>query len=229
MKQFGKVAAGAGILVLLGLSSSALASPTGAYVDVMGGGDYLTGSGLSNLGIDVSNGMPNPQYDKGGIGYTGRAAFGYFFNQDPLNSWAYGVEVGYNYFSPIETNRSDSFRTNIPGAPPVQESGKSKTNAWSTDADFVVSEDISENVSLLYKLGVGYESLTRKFTSPGVPLSSISPTSTSTELDGFGLVGGIGMQYAFTKNFALRAELDGMKGGKGIDYGQGLIGLVWSF
>jgi len=229
VKKISIVAASAGLVVLMG-ADSAFASPTGPYIDVMGGAGYVAGSKLDHMEFPEKSGGGNgnavPWYQSG-FDYTGRAAFGYFFNQDPLNSWAFGLEAGYNYFSPVNSSKTTSF-TSLNA--PYTVKGTTKTNMWSTDLDFVVSEDISENVSLIYKLGVAYESIERSFTATQIsgPVDSFN-SSEKKDISGFGGLAGIGMQYNFNKNFALRTEIDGMKGGKDIGYAQGLVGLVWSF
>ncbi len=230
MKNVFRLSVTASVL-LLGLAGyqAALASPTGPYTDVLGGADYLAGSQITDLDFPVSGssiGNPTPVYS-GAYGYTGRAAFGYFFNNDPTQSWAFGLEMGYNYFSPEKSNTSKSILNALGSTSNVE--GSSKTNAWAGDLDFVISEDVSQHLSMLYKIGVGYESMDQTFTSSTISGPGDFSNSTSTTDSGFGLTGGIGMQYAFSKNFAVRAEIDAMKGKKGIGYGQGLVGLVWMF
>lgn len=234
MKNSIRMTLSAGALVLgLGSFSAALAAPTGAYVNVLGGGDYLTGSKMSSLNYPVSSssgialyGNPSPAYDDGAMGYSGRAAFGYFFNQDPLNSWAYGFEAGYNYLSPVKSSASAPLNF---GSVSETGTGSSTTTAFAADLDFIISEDISEHVSLLYKLGMGYENMTQKFSTPGIAETNLTATSSTTTNSGLGVSGGLGMKYAFSQHVALQAELDGMKGGTGIGYAQGLVGLGFMF
>jgi len=231
-----KMVLSAGVLVLgFGSYQAALAAPTGAYVDVAGGASYLAGSQLNNMefptytitpGLDA-NSSAVPYYSTD-FNYTGRAAFGYFFNQDPLNSWAYGVEMGYDYFSPVNSTGTQSFHSLYST---YNVSGAVKTSAWASDLDFVISEDVSEHVSLLYKLGVAYESMTRNFTATqlaGAQAGAFNST-TNSDTSGVGGLAGLGIQFNFSKHVALRTEVDGMKGGNNIGYAQALAGLVFAF
>lgn len=237
MKNTIKVALSAGVLSLGVMSyQAALAAPVGAYVNVLGGADYLTGSGMSNMNFAASEDQtsgsinyanPTPNYTNSELGYTGRAAAGYFFNTDPLNSWAFGVEAGYNYLSPIKssTTQNTPVLTHI-----YTVNGASTTNAWAADLDFVISEDISEHASLIYKLGAAYEATSQTFTSTTVsPNDGFYNGSSSSSNSGVGIDGGLGLKYAFSKHVAAIAELDGMKGGKNIGYAQGLVGLAFMF
>lgn len=237
MKNTFKLTVMAGALVL-GFASyqNALAAPVGAYTDLAGGVGYLAGAQLDHMDFpentDGSFGNQNAvPYYSAKTNFTGRAAFGYFFNKDPLNSWAFGLEGGYDYLSPVNSNGSETFNS-LGSAYTVN--GAVQTSAWATDLDFVISEDISESVSLIYKLGAAYESMTRNFTATQTAQGPYGQpgafnSTTNSDASGFGGLAGFGIQFNFTPHFGLRTEIDGMKGGNSIGYAQGTAGLVWAF
>jgi len=82
---------------------------------------------------------------------------------------------------------------------------------------------------LLYKLGVGYESMWQDFSTPGFAGTGIVASNTNTTVSGVGVVAGFGAQYAFNQNVAFHVELDGMKGGENLGYLQALAGLQFIF
>jgi opacity protein-like surface antigen len=217
----------------LGICATTLASPSGAYILIGGGGVYLPNSKLSYTTVTST---PTGTFDFNGAisqtqeaatDYTGRGALGYYFYRDPSKSYSFGLEAGYNYFGPVTSKASNALT--VPDTSfsfPV--TTNEKTTAWSSDLEFVFTQDmVIPKTSLIFKLGAGYESLTNQITNiisvPALPASQKITTQ------GVGAAGGIGLQYNFTPHFALRTELDGLKGGKNIGYAQGLAGLVFSF
>lgn len=233
MKKINVLAISAGLVVLFGVGSTAFAAPTGATIVAEGGVGYALSSGLNGVQASapaVPGTYPvSPLYtDKMTPG--ARLALDYYFNNDPLNSWAFGLEGGYNYFLGQKTNAS--FNTTDGFNDPYTIHGKLKTSMWSSDIDFLVSEDISENASLIYKVGVAYEEMSRKFTAnstTSVGQENRFFANQNDNVSGFGGLLGLAMQYNFTKHFGMRIELDAMKGGKDIGYAQALAGLTCSF
>lgn len=235
MKKLVVVAASAAVLGL-SLGSAAIAAPkTGPYV-LLGGG-LSSIYKLKNVSFPVHNASIfetawGTNYQRSlGMNYTGRIALGYLYNPNIRDHQAYGVELGYNYFSPI--NASMTNKIYIPNSSSFRSvHTKDQTKAWAADLEGVYVQDlVIPHTSLILKLGLGYESITDKITntiSPATPGTGI-PASETVKKHGFGLAGGIGLQYALSQNLAIRTELDGMKGGKGIGYAQGIVGLVWSF
>jgi len=224
----------AGVIVLVS-SCYASASPEGAYVFIGGGGAYLPKSNLSNVTITrtlldpfTANYAINYQL-KNSFDYTGRLAFGYFFNHDYTKNHAFGLEAGFNYFGPIK----NSINSQLVVAPinksfPV--SSSINTTTWSTDLAGVYSHDIVNwRTSFLVKLGLGYEHMRQKITNTGVGLPGALPASVVNKNTGLGVVGGVGLQYNITHSVAMRIEFDGLKGERNVGYAQSLVGLTWSF
>lgn len=216
------------------MAASAWASSSqGVYFNALGGLGYLSGSKLSSMQmIDTDNpGNPQitPSMNKGSLDSSGRAALGYNFYANPLTSWAYGVELGYNYLSPATSALQGVYN---PGEP-YDVNANAKTNAWSSDLVFVANKGISKNVSLFGKLGMAYEDKNQSITSTiqGQGSSSASglKVNNTQAANGVGGVAGFGAQYALSKNIALQTEFDVMKGGSGIGYAQVLAGLSFSF
>lgn len=215
----------------MALTASANA-PQGVYLNALGGYDYLADSEIGTIqtGGSFSNPTVTPNMTEGSAGFSGRGALGYYFYSNPVTSWAYGMELGYNYLSPGK-NYADL--TTDRGGEPYYISSEAKTNAWAGDLDFIVSKSVSERVSLFGKMGLGYEQKTERFNASAVGTNA-SPTdlyntSTVKNLGGIGAVGGLGLQYALTQNVALQTELDAMKGGTGFGYAQLLAGLSFRF
>lgn len=232
VKKTNIIAATVGLAVLLATSSSALASPAGAYIDLMGGASYLPGAKLDHMTFPANDQLGNddavPSY-KNSTAYTTRMAVGYFFNKNPkCCALVFGVEAGYNYFFPVKSSSEKTFSS---VGSQYKVNGVLKSKAWSTDLDFVVSQNLSKNISLIYKAGIAYEKLSRRFTATQAsgPQEHAFDSKTNGDVSGIGGLVGVGMQYSFNQNLALRAEVDGMKGGKDIGYVQGLIGLAWEF
>ena len=221
-------------LGLLSAGTLAVASPN-LYILVGGGGSYLFDAKLSQTIInrtDINAFVHNYSISyipDNAFAYMGRAALGYYFYRDPSNSYAFGLETGYNYFAPLNATVKNTL--NIP-AVNINESvtTKSKTNAWSSDASIVYLQGLpNPHMSVLFKAGVAYESISTQYTNSVPALPGVLPATVNTTDSGIGGLVGAGIEYDFTKNVGLRLEMDGMKGKKNIGYAQGLMGLVVNF
>lgn len=210
--------------LILGLAFSQAAFAGPFYVNLLGGAGYLAGSELSSISSDPNTFNLTPDYGNGGYDGTARAALGFYFAQH--NAWSYGLEAGYNYFSSVDSNAStlnyDAAINLIP------QTASASNSAWSVDLDLVFSQNLTQQWSLIYKLGAAYESMWQQFSTPGYT-TSIPAASNNTTSTGAGAVAGFGAQYAFNQNVALHVELDGMKGGENIGYLQALAGLQFIF
>ncbi len=219
----------------LGIHSLTLASPSGICLFVGGGIDYLSAAKLNSTQINVNQISPftyssSINYSqKSTTAYSGRGALSYYFYRDPSKSYSFGVEGGYNYFAPQKSSVANSLNLPAIGISfPVNTT--EKTNAWSTDLEAVYSQDLFiPNTTMFLKLGAGYESMTSNITNVVTNIPNALPASSKINNTGFGVAGGFGLQYNFTKVFGIRAEVDGLKGMKNIGYAQGLLGLSFSF
>lgn len=222
------------ILILSGfIAISAFAqAPHGVYVNALGGYDYLADSELGTIQTTGTFVQPtvSPNMTEGSAGFSGRGALGYYFYSNPVTSWAYGMELGYNYLSP---GKNYANLTTTRGDEPYFISSNAQTDAWAGDLDFIVSKSVSEHISLFGKMGLGYEQKTEKFTAMASgtngSATNLYDTNTVKTLGGIGAVGGLGLQYALTQNVALQTELDAMKGSAGFGYAQLLAGLSFAF
>jgi len=221
MKIRGKIS----LALTLGLvfSQAAFAGPF--YVNLLGGAGYLAGSELSSISADPNTFNLSSDYGSGGYDGTARAALGYFFTQS--NAWSYGLEAGYNYFSSISSNASTQNYDAIGNL--ITQTASADNSAWAVDLDLIFSQQLTQQWSLLYKLGVGYESMWQDFSTPGFAGTGIVASNTNTTVSGVGVVAGFGAQYAFNQNVAFHVELDGMKGGENLGYLQALAGLQFIF
>ena len=225
------------LLISLGiLSYGYAAAPVGPYVLVGGGGGFLSDSKLGSTTVtrqDMSlftHVYGINYHQKSASDYMGRGAFGYLFPIGSGQSQSLGLELGYNYFGPVKSQVSNSLfipLVNVTHGVLTAE----KTSAWSTDLAGVYAVNFSSlpNVSLLMKLGVGYENKTQTLTNTVDNFPDQLPANEVLSKSGLGVAGGLGVQYAFTQNIALRAEVDGLQGKSGIGNTAGLLGLVWSF
>lgn len=218
----------------VGIQSFALASPTGLGIFLGGGMDYLSAAKLDTTQTVVTTVgsylySPTITYSQGAAtGYTGRGAVSYYFYRDHSASYSFGLEAGYNYFSPVKSSVNNAL--NFPDiAVSFPTNTQETTNAWATDLDLVYTQDLFiPHTSLLLKLGAGYESMTSHLTNVVTNLPGVLDNATINN-SGFGVSGGVGVQYNFTKHVGLRLEADGMKGGKNVGYAQGLLGLAFNF
>lgn len=212
----------------------AFAAPTGPYLVLGFGGAYLSGSKLGSASITRTDHGPfdfsySIQYrQKSAFDYVGSTAIGYFFNNDPSNVSAWGIEAGFNYFVPKTSTVKNQLYDPI-SASNYPVTTLMKTNAWSADLEGVYIHNlIIPHTAVFFKLGIGYEKMTNKITNAqGLP--DQLPNSKTTTTDGLGVAGGIGLQYNFTHYIGLRLEVDGLKGKKNIGYAQSILGLVLSF
>ena len=228
------------LLISLGiLSYGYAAAPVGPYVLVGGGGAFLSNSKLgsttvSRRDIDPFTSVYSISYQqKNAPDYTGRAAFGYLFPIGEAQTQSLGLELGYNYFGPLKSRVNNTlFVPLVPGFGVTENVlTAEKTTAWSTDLAGIYALNFSSlpNTSFIIKLGVGYENKTHTLTNTVTNLTGVLPATQVLSESGLGVAGGLGVQYAFNQNIALRAEVDGLQGKKGIGDTAGLIGLVWSF
>src|SRR3990167_1985626 len=186
----------------LGVSSYALAAPTGPYVLIGGGANYLPKSALKSTTITSQTTGPETtfkitQEQKGKFGYTGRVAAGYFFNSDPLSPHAFGVEAGYNHFGSIQSTIHNQLVVPIaPGIVPnaiFPETTQEKTTAWAGDLEAVYLQDLAiPHTALLLKLGVGYEQMKNSITNVTEGIANQLPPSQTINNKGFGVAGGVG-------------------------------------
>lgn len=218
----------------LGVYSSSFAAPQGITLYVGGGFDYLSNAKLDSAQTTVTETEPmtySPAISftqQPSWGYTGRGSLGYYFYRDPSKSYSFGLEAGYNYFAPTNSTINSSITTPIINTTfPV--TSTEKTNAWATDLEAVYYQELFlKNTSVFFKLGGGYESMTSTVTNVVTDIPNALPNS-NIDNTGFGVAGGFGLQYNFTRLLGLRAELDGLKGMNNVGYAQGTLGLAFSF
>ncbi len=215
-------------------SGYSLAAPTGPYILIGGGEAYIDSMKVDGATITRTDISPNQSnyainYKSGGaFDYTARGAFGYYFNSDPENTYAFGVELGFNYFGTKKSSTNSNLVVD-PAIPPYPVTTNEKASAWSADLEAVFSQDlIIPNTSAIVKLGVGYEQMTRKFDNQQT-LPGQLPSSETLHNNSVGVAGGIGLQYSFTKRIAARIEVNAFKGKKHMGYVQGLVGISFAF
>lgn len=213
-------------LISLSICGSAFAgNAQHAYVNVLGGVAYVNDSELKSVqlaGAQMANPSLSSQFTNGSIGFTGRASTGYYIYNNPETAWAYGLELGYDYLSPTDSSVNSLNQSYLIKS-------KAKSMAQAGDFDFIINKGISARLSVFGKLGLAYEAKTQTVNSNIESLASSFSSSSTKNVDGFGALGGLGLQYALTKNIALQAEFDMMKGGTGIGYDQALVGLSFNF
>lgn len=235
MKKLAFLAVSSATAVSVGLCATALASPTGTYFGVGGGAGYVTNSSISAMQFPMNgNVLSNPTPVLANkFTPMAQGTVGHYFNNNSNNSWAFGVEMNYDYFAPTNSSVTQGV-VNGSSGDTYNVKGQLKANTWASTLMGVISEDISPKVSLLYKLGIGYEDMKQTFTS--TTLSSPSTSSADhfnsnsvTRNKGFGVAGGVGLQYAFTDHLAWKTEIGGMKGGKNIGFANATTGVQASF
>lgn len=220
------------ILLPITFASLAHAAATGAYFYLAGGGAYLQNGNLSDTKIirtdlDSFRHVFSITYSQTSIfDYTGRAAFGYLFRQHPDATHGFGLEAGYNYFPSVSSSLPSSLtiplinvRHNV--------STSEKTNIWSADLFGIYRKTFGRSrANIFVKFGIGYESMTNKISNIVDNLPNELPHHATLDANGIGVAGGVGFEFSCSPHVGLRFEIDGLKGGKGIGYGQGLVGFT---
>lgn len=219
-----------------------------AYVFIGGGGAYALDRRLESTNI-ISN-FSNPSFPTYAIQYhesdgfsgTGRVALGYYFKKEKTNTYNYignqsqallrrfGLEAGYNYFGTIKKN---SVGNQLPTSDGDLFSVLTamKSNLWSVDLDAIFSQDFSSlNTAVFFKLGIVYAHMAQKIanTLSALPDVTVLPETESLSYKNVGATVGIGIQHYFSKNSAVRLELNAVKGGEKVGYAQLVVGLLIS-
>ncbi len=122
-----------GLICPLIYNSAFAAVAQGAYVNVLGGIAYLNASELKSVqvgNLQAANPSLNPNFNSGSVGFAGRTAVGYYYYSNPLTSWAYGLELGYDYLSPINSSTSTINQ-------PYFVKSNAKVSAQSADLDYI--------------------------------------------------------------------------------------------
>lgn len=211
-----------------------MAAPIGPYIMVGGGAAFLSGNQLASTTITqhelsiYTTSYSISYSQKSLFNYVINGAFGYYFSHDPAATRAYGIEVGYNYFAPSKSQVDNALTIPFVKQPyPVTTT--ENTSTMSGDVVGVFSQDLGRHTSLILKLGAGYEYRTQQLTNVISGLPAQFPSEQKQSASGIGVAGGVGFQYNFSKHVAARIEFDGLMGGKHIGYGDGLLGLVFTF
>ena len=196
-------------------STNALAVPSGPYVVGEAGGGFVSYSKLNGFAnIDKAPALRQSM----GPDLNERIAIGdYMQHLDSLT--AVGIEMGYNYFNPLNSHSSEI----IAGQRTLS---TQTTKAWSTTVEGIASFDVfNDSTAFFTKLGIGYASIQRNITTTGTPISTTGTGNKS----GIGVSGGMGFQFTLTQNLAFRVEADGLVGEEHVNYFQGLAGFVLGF
>lgn len=216
----------------LAFATLAQAATPGAYFYLGGGGAYLQNSKLGDtkitrVDIDLFRHIFSITYSqKSSFDFAGRAAFGYFFHQNPEDNHGFGIEAGYNYFTAVNSRINNQLII-----PLINVSHgvytTNKANTWSSDLFGIYRKTIGQSRgNILVKFGIGYEDMTNKISNIVAGLPNELQHHVTLEANGVGVAAGVGFEFDFSKHVGMRFEIDGLKGGKGIGYGQGLIGLT---
>lgn len=219
-------------MLAVGCCVSGMATtPAGFYTILGGGGDYLINAALNDTNItriDLDPFTHNYVINysqQNSFGYTVRGELGYLFSSlDQKQS--YGLEIGYNYFGAIDSQFDNSFIVPLVDVTHHVTTNET-TTTWSTDLEGVYVRQIVPHFNMMIKLGVAYQNMTNSITNT-VDVPEF-PSSVSVTNNGVGGAGGIGLQYIPVKHVGIQGEVDGMKGGTGIGYGQVLLGVMVIF
>lgn len=181
-------------LGLLGLAvSSSVIATDGPYLTLGGGWMGMNKGKISTNSTDLTNdGLYSyPTFRRGNqTGY--RVGLGTMIDNN------LGAEVGYSWFG-----RKTSEVVN--GANDVI----LKSSGGSFDVSGVGKTSLGDAVSAYLKLGVAYTQIRRGFNnSTGLAVSPWAARSTNA----FGVYGGLGLEYDFTKVVGLRVEAAGVAG-----------------
>jgi hypothetical protein len=220
------------IVFFLAFINLTQAATTGAYFYFGGGGLYLEDGKLGNTTITHTNLDPFRHVfsiayaQKGSFDFLGRAAFGYLFKQSPCATHGFGIEAGYSYFVPINSSVSSSLVIPLINVNHGVTSTE-KTRAWATDLQGIYRKTfVHARANIFVKFGMGYENMTNKITNTVAALPNELPHHVTLGDNGVGVTGGIGFEFSCSKHIGLRFEIDGLKGGKGVGYGQALVGFT---
>lgn len=192
-------------------SSCALAQDTGWYIGGNVGQSLATIDNDRIMSAILSNGytVSSIANDDRDTGY--KIYGGYQLNRN------FAVEGGY----------FDLGKFSFSSLPAGTLSGNIKIRGL--NLDLVGTLPLSEKFSVFGRIGANYAEATDSFSGPGaVALASTSPSNRDTNLKV-----GLGVQYAFTESFALRAEMERYRindavGNKG-DIDLVSIGLIYRF
>jgi outer membrane immunogenic protein len=174
---------------------------TGFYIGVHGGGDWFDNSWTAPASaLNLANGgcgTPCPRFAGSHTGSSwlagGQAGFNY-----QTGMWVLGVEADGSW-----TDLRGSGTNLLIGAPALN---NSKTDALATIAGRV---GITANQALFYVKGGGAWAKDRFFTSNPLATVGTVPPGSPLQLTGdtrWGWMVGLGVEYAFTNNWSVKAE-----------------------
>jgi len=194
-------------------------APHGVYIIAEAGVGFITNNklkGFNPVTIDKTL-YAKPAQKMSGVMAEHLAIGDYLMNPDSIT--AIGLELGFNHFSKLNSNVTNSIHGNTT-------SGTQQTTAWSTTLDAIASFNIiGDSVAFFGKLGLGYAHIKRDFSITTVLPTTVDKSNNSS----IGVSGGMGLRFALNKNIAFRVEADGFTGESHASYLTGLAGIEIDF